>query len=87
AVDRPTRVAIHGKPSGPGYPHPLNAYLTWSDSAIEELLAEVNPARIDRYVAALPQKMEQWGQEAKIDFGTRTQAQIAILISRLDFDA
>ncbi|WP_185642700.1 hypothetical protein [Burkholderia stagnalis] len=40
----------------------------------------------DRYLAALPKKMGQWGQEAKIDFGTRIQAQIVILISQLDFD-
>ncbi|RQQ42024.1 hypothetical protein DF121_34115 [Burkholderia stagnalis] len=51
-----------------------------------QLLAEENMRQADRYLAALPKKMGQWGQEAKIDFGTRIQAQIVILISQLDFD-
>lgn len=84
---RPASISVIGITSEVGLPNRLNAFLAWSDDAIERLLAEPDRSRFDRYLAALPVKIEQWQMELPVDFSTRTQRDPEIMISDLDFDA
>ena len=88
-IGRPTRVWIGGRPleAMRGYPHRLNVYLTWQDDAVIELVTDDRQQEFARYLESLPHRMGMWQQVRRIDFGSRTQAEVAILISDLDFDA
>ncbi|QVN23532.1 DUF5594 family protein [Burkholderia pyrrocinia] len=83
----PTCVDVIGLTSTVGLPNRLNARLAWRDDAIDDLLAEPDRGRFDRYLAALPVTIERWQMELPVDFGTRTQRDREILIGDLDFDA
>lgn len=83
----PTCVDVIGLTSTVGLPNPLNARLAWRDEAIDDLLAEPDRSRFDRYLAALPVTIERWQMELPVDFSTRTQRDREILIGDLDFDA
>ncbi|UXU85528.1 DUF5594 family protein [Burkholderia sp. S-53] len=83
----PTCVDVIGLTSSVGLPNPLNARLARRDDAIDDLLAEPDRSRFDRYLAALPVTIERWQMELPVDFSTRTQRDREILIGDLDFDA
>ncbi|MDW9237117.1 hypothetical protein C7S17_6636 [Burkholderia thailandensis] len=40
-----------------------------------------------RYLDALPNKMSELQASRGVDFGSRTQSELAILVNDLDFDA
>nr|WP_238400643.1 DUF5594 family protein [Burkholderia thailandensis] len=86
---RPTRVKVSGKPleSMRGYPYPLNLYLVWSDAAVIELVTRSMEQEFARYLDALPNKMSELQASRGVDFGSRTQSELAILVNDLDFDA
>jgi hypothetical protein len=83
----PTCIDVIGLTSTVGLPNRLNVRLAWRDDAIAGLLAEPDPSRFDRYLAALPVTIERWQMELPVDFSTRTQRDREILIGDLDFDA
>jgi hypothetical protein len=88
----PTRVKITGDrlPNLHGhedYTHPLNVSLTWDSDAIRGLLQPDGEARFARYLAAIPLKLQNWQGGRAVDFGSRSQAEPAILIGGLDFEA
>lgn len=70
-----------------GYDHPLDIGLTWDTSEIERLMTDGGLARFERYLAALPRKLPAWEDARDIDFGSRTQSEVLVLIGGLDFEA
>jgi hypothetical protein len=88
----PTRVKITGDRltnlhGHDDYTHPLNVLLTWDSDAIHELMQPGGEARFARYLAAIPGKLQNWEGGRAVDFGSRSQAEPAILIGGLDFGA
>ncbi|AOJ69600.1 MULTISPECIES: DUF5594 family protein [Burkholderia] len=70
-----------------GYAHPLDIVLTWDTDEIERLMAPDGAARFERYLAALKLKLPAWENARGIDFGSRTQAEVLVLLGGLDFEA
>jgi len=85
----PTRVHIHGEPieRAGKFAHPLNAYLTWDGCEIEGLFGADGEAKFARYLAALPNKIFAWQVPRQIDFRSRTQAEVSVLLGGLDFES
>ncbi len=85
----PTRVHIHGTPIEPlgRFAYPLNAYLTWDGSEIEALFSTHGEAKFARYLDALPNKIFAWQVPRQIDFRSRTQAEVSVLLGGLDFES
>jgi hypothetical protein len=69
-----------------GYAHPLNIELTWDTDEIERLMEADGEQRFARYLAALPTKFGAWRGARDIDLGTRTQADLLVLLGGLDFE-
>lgn len=89
SAERPTRVRIGGVPLKAlrGYTYRLNVYLVWHDKAVIELVTHADENSFGQYLETFDKKMEAWQITRKIDFGSRTQAEISILINGLDFEA
>jgi Domain of unknown function (DUF5594) len=85
----PTRIHLHGEPTEPSgrFAHPLNAYLTWDGGEIEALFGADGEAKFARYLAALPNKIFAWQVPRLIDFRSRTQAEVSVLLGGLDFES
>jgi hypothetical protein len=85
----PTRVHIHGAPIEPlgRFAYPLNAYLTWDGGEIDELFSANGEAKFARYLAALPNKIFAWQVPRQIDFRSRSQAEVSVLLGGLDFES
>ena len=85
----PTRVSLTGErlANTHGYHYPLDVSLTWDGDAIRELMQPGGEARFARYLDALRVKLGNWQSGRLIDFGSRAQAEPAILIGGLDFEA
>ena len=86
---RPTRVHIHGAPIEPlgRFAHPLNAYMTWDGGEIEALFSANGEAKFARYLAALPNKIFAWQVPRQMDFRSRTQSEVSVLLGGLDFES
>jgi len=85
----PTRVSLSGDrlANTHGYHYPLNVALTWDSDAIRGLMQPGGEARFARYLDALRVKLGNWEDGRAVDFGSRAQAEPAILIGGLDFEA
>jgi Domain of unknown function (DUF5594) len=86
---QPTRIHLQGKTIEPlrRFAHSLNAYLTWDAYEIEKLLGAGGEIRFTRYLRALPDKIAAWQAPRQIDFVSRSQAEILVLIGGLDFES
>jgi len=88
--DHPTTVTITGlrreRPSR-HLAHSLNVRLTWDAAEIADLVGDQAPLRFARYLRALPAKLAAWQDAREIDFISRCQAEPAVLIGNLDFEA
>ncbi|SAL80722.1 hypothetical protein AWB67_05678 [Caballeronia terrestris] len=89
----PTRVRVaaervaQGRGSPPGYECPLNVYLTWDGEEIERLFDAGGEERFARYLHAIPAKLAAWQGARDVDLETRSQAEFAVLVGGLDFEA
>jgi len=85
----PTRVRLSGErlANAHGYHYPLNVSLTWDSDAIRGLMQPGGEARFARYLEAVRIKLGNWEGGRPVDFGSRAQAEPAILIGGLDFEA
>ncbi len=85
---RPARLRISGEPFDESrrFSHPLNVYLSWDGLEVEALFATGGDAKFEHYLAALAGKIHAWQIPRQIDFGSRSQADPAVLIGGLDFE-
>jgi hypothetical protein len=89
----PTRVRVvaervaHARGAPSGYAHRLNLYLTWDSGEIERLFEAGGEARFERYLHAIPAKLVAWQGARDVDLETRSQAEFAVLLGGLDFEA
>jgi hypothetical protein len=72
---------------GHHYAFDLNVTLTWDDDEIERLLLPGGEARFLRYLDAIGAKFDAWQGVREVDLVTRSQAEPAVLLGGLDFEA
>jgi hypothetical protein len=90
--DKPTRLSVHAARNEAiehdhHYPFDLNISLTWDDDEIERLLQPGGEARFLRYLDAIGAKFEAWQGVREVDLVARSQAEPAVLLGGLDFEA
>ena len=85
---RAARVRLCGEPFDEPrrFTQPLNVYLSWDGLEVEALFAAGGAEKFEHYLAALPGKVRAWQTPRQIDFGTRSQADPAVLLGGLDFE-